>query len=81
MESNSTAFLIKIKLRHSLGRPSRSDFVQSVFEEGYDGMIYCAIILSILFLLSGIMSSSVLLIIASVLFAPSHIVTSYRNAK
>ena len=44
-------------------------------------MIYCAIILSILFLLSGIMSSSVLLIIASVLFAPSHIVTSYRNAK
>ena len=28
MESNSTAFLIKIKLRHSLGRPSRSDFVQ-----------------------------------------------------
>ncbi len=44
-------------------------------------MIYCAIILSILFLLSGIMSSSVLLIIASVLFALSHIVTSYRNAK
>ena len=33
MESNSTAFLIKIKLRHSLGRPSRSDFVQSVFVE------------------------------------------------
>ena len=31
MESNSTAFLIKIKLRHSLGRPSRSDFVQTVF--------------------------------------------------
>ena len=30
MESNSTAILIKIKLRHSLGRPSRSDFVQSV---------------------------------------------------
>ena len=29
MESNSTAFLIKIKLHHSLGRPSRSDFVQS----------------------------------------------------
>lgn len=28
MESNSTAFLIKIKLRHSLGGPSRSDFVQ-----------------------------------------------------
>ena len=33
MESNSTAFLIKIKLRHSLGRPSRSDFVQSEFLE------------------------------------------------
>ena len=33
MESNSTAFLIKIKLRHSLGRPSRSDFVQSKFVE------------------------------------------------
>ena len=33
MESNSTAFLIKIKLRHSLGRPSRSDFVQSEFTE------------------------------------------------
>ena len=31
MESNSTAFLIKIKLRHSLGRPSRSDFVQFEF--------------------------------------------------
>ena len=31
MESNSTAFLIKIKLRHSLGRASRSDFVQSGF--------------------------------------------------
>ena len=36
MESNSTAFLIKIKLRHSLGRPSRSDFVQSkVVKERY----------------------------------------------
>ena len=33
MESNSTAILIKIKLRHSLGRPSRSDFVQSEFTE------------------------------------------------
>ena len=31
MESNSTAFLIKIKLRQSLGRPSRSDFVQVQF--------------------------------------------------
>ena len=35
MESNSTAILIKIKLRHSLGRPSRSDFVQLDFM--YDG--------------------------------------------
>jgi len=34
MESNSTAFLIKIKLRHSLGRPSRSDFVQAEFIRG-----------------------------------------------
>ena len=33
MESNSTAFLIKIKLRQSLGRPSRSDFVQLEFIE------------------------------------------------
>ena len=31
MKSNSTAILIKIKLRHSLGRPSRSDFVQFFF--------------------------------------------------
>ena len=30
---------------------------------------------------SGIMSRSVLLIIASVLFAPSHIVISYKNVK
>ena len=40
-----------------------------------------SIIPSILFLFSGIMSRSVLLIIASLLFAPSHIVISYRNAK
>ena len=33
MESNSTAILIKIKLRHSLGRPSRSDFVQAELTE------------------------------------------------
>ena len=33
MKSNSTAILIKIKLRHSLGRPSRSDFVQAAFDE------------------------------------------------
>ena len=35
MESNSTAFLIKIKLRHSLDRQSRSDFVQSGFVERF----------------------------------------------
>lgn len=38
-----------------------------------------SIIPSMLFLFSGIMSRSVLLIIASVLFAPSHIVISYKN--
>ena len=36
---------------------------------------------SIMFLFSGIMSRSVLLTIASLLFAPSHIMISYRNAK
>jgi len=41
MESNATAFLIKIKLRHSLGRPSRSDFVQSEFiKENIDETIF-----------------------------------------
>ena len=40
-----------------------------------------SIIPSVLFLFSGIMSRSVLLIIASVLFAPSHIMISYKNAK
>ena len=39
MESNSTAFLIKIKPRHSLGRPSRSDFVQSGFGKGCTDML------------------------------------------
>ena len=47
--------------------------------------IFRALALSIiplmLFLFSGIMSRSVLLIIASVLFAPSHIVISYKNVK
>ncbi|WP_306723149.1 hypothetical protein, partial [Agathobacter rectalis] len=39
--SNSTAFLIKIKLRHSLGRPSRSDFVQSEFiKEDMDETVF-----------------------------------------
>lgn len=40
-----------------------------------------SIIPSILFLFSGIMSRSILLIIAAVLFAPSHILISYKNAK
>lgn len=40
-----------------------------------------SVIPSIVFIFSGIMSRSVLLIIASVVFAPSHIVISYRNAK
>lgn len=40
-----------------------------------------SIIPSILFLFSGIMSRSMLLIISAVLFAPSHIMISYKNAK
>ena len=40
-----------------------------------------SIIPSLLFLLSGIMSRSILLTIAAVIFAPSHILLSYNNAK
>lgn len=40
-----------------------------------------SIIPSVLFIFSGIMSRSVLLVIASILFAPSHILISYKNAK
>ena len=40
-----------------------------------------SIIPSVLFLFSGIMSRSILLTIAAVLFAPSHILSSYQNAK
>lgn len=40
-----------------------------------------SVIPSILFFFSGIMSRSVLLIIAAIVFAPSHIAISYRNAK
>ncbi|MDD6200848.1 MAG: hypothetical protein PUB93_06230 [Firmicutes bacterium] len=40
-----------------------------------------SIIPSVLFLFSGIMSRSLLLTAASVLFAPSHILISCRNAK
>lgn len=40
-----------------------------------------SIIPSIIFLFSGIMSRSVLLIVAAMLFAPSHVLISYKNAK
>ena len=40
-----------------------------------------SIIPSVLFLFSGIMTRSILLTIAAVLFAPSHILISYQNAK
>ena len=40
-----------------------------------------SILPSVLFLFSGIMSRSILLSIAAVLFAPSHIMISYQNAK
>ena len=40
-----------------------------------------SIIPSIIFMFSGIMSRSVLLIVASLLFAPTHILISYKNAK
>lgn len=36
---------------------------------------------SVLFLFSGIMSRSVLLVIAALIFAPSHILLSYKNAQ
>ena len=40
-----------------------------------------SIIPAVIFMFSGIMSRSVLLIIASLLFAPAHILISYKNAK
>lgn len=40
-----------------------------------------SIIPSVIFLFSGIMSRSLLLIIAAVIFAPCHILISYKNAK
>ncbi len=40
-----------------------------------------SVIPSVLFLFSGIMSRSVLLVIASILFAPTHILISYKNEK
>ncbi len=38
-----------------------------------------SIIPSVVFLFSGLMSRSILLIVAAVLFAPSHIIISYKN--
>ena len=40
-----------------------------------------SVIPSVVFLFSGVMSRSILLILSSVLFAPSHILISYKNAK
>ena len=40
-----------------------------------------SVIPSVLFLFNGIMSRSILLLIAAILFAPSHILLSYKNAK
>ena len=40
-----------------------------------------SVIPSVLFLFSGIMSRSIPLLIAAILFAPSHILLSYKNAK
>ncbi len=40
-----------------------------------------SIIPSVIFIFSGVMSRSVLLIVASILFAPAHILISYKNAK
>lgn len=39
-----------------------------------------SIIPSVIFVFSGIMSRSILLIVASLLFAPAHILISYKNA-
>ena len=40
-----------------------------------------SIIPAVIFMFSGIMSRSVLLIVASLLFAPAHILISYKNVK
>lgn len=40
-----------------------------------------SVIPSVIFLFSGIMSRSVLLIVASLMFAPAHILISYKNAR
>ena len=40
-----------------------------------------SVIPSVIFIFSGVMSRSILLIVASLLFAPAHILISYKNAK
>ena len=40
-----------------------------------------SIIPSVIFLFSGVMSRSILLIFSAILFAPTHILISYRNVK
>ena len=40
-----------------------------------------SVIPSVVFLFSGVMSRSILLIIATILFVPTHIMISYKNAK
>ena len=40
-----------------------------------------SIIPSLIFIFSGIMSRSIILIIFSIIFAPTHIMISYKNAK
>ncbi len=40
-----------------------------------------SILPSLIFLFSGIMSRSVLLVLSAMIFAPSHILISYKNAK
>ena len=40
-----------------------------------------SIIPSVVFIFSGVMSRSILLIISAILFAPSHILISYKNVK
>jgi hypothetical protein len=40
-----------------------------------------SILPSALFLFSGVMSRSVLLTLSAIVFAPSHIAVSYKNAK
>ena len=50
-------------------------------EKGIFKALALSIIPSAVFLISGIMSRSILLIVAALLFAPAHIFISYQNAK